>query len=65
MLMEKLSYASELAADMGQTKYSSPDTTTSIHSSAGGESCVKFCLWGKGGRAYHPPDEDKSQPVAF
>ena len=57
---------SDLARDMGQTDYTAPDTSTSIQASAGGGSCAKFCLWGKGGKAYHPPaGEIDAAPVAF
>ena len=56
---------SDLAKDMGETSYSSPDVTTSIRASAGGASCAKFCLWGRGGKAYHPPPGADSAPVEF
>jgi hypothetical protein len=46
---------SDLARDMGQNSYTSPDVSTSIHASTGGASCAKFCMWGVGGKAYHPP----------
>jgi hypothetical protein len=50
-----MSYADTLKADMAQTQYMPPDTSTSVRNSPGGSSCQKFCLWGKYGKAYHPP----------
>ena len=59
MLFSELSsYADSLKADMNETQYSAPDTTTSIRNSPGGASCQKFCLWGKYGKAYHPPENN-------
>jgi hypothetical protein len=57
MIFSRLSsYADTLKADMQETQYSPPDISTSIQDSPGGSSCKKFCLWGKYGKAYHPPE---------
>jgi hypothetical protein len=65
-LLCPLSACSDLARDIGQTDYTVPDTSTSIQASAGGSSCSRFCLWGKGGKAYHPPAGDMdTAPMAF
>ena len=46
--------------------FNSNNTSTSIQASAGGSSCSRFCLWGKGGKAYHPPAGDMdTAPMAF
>jgi len=59
-------YRRDLARDMGENSYAAPDLSSSIHASAGGSSCAKFCMWGVGGKAFHPPHGDTySATVSF
>ena len=56
---------SGLERDLEQTAYQPADISTSLRDSYGGSSCQKFCLWGRHGKAYHPPSQDSTSMVSF